>query len=213
MGLQKILPRSVRMAFLYVKSKKIAASNNLTREAKITAIRKKEKGWIVTPSDILKGDGEQDRAIAVGLKDLAKIYISLEAPDDALRCLYVVEKEFPKILKRKKHTEAITETFIFSMLYKGIAYAQKGIVNLCQTQFDQLNLKLNNLISEDPSSSRLQELYNYCNNRIFYTYLSIAEKYPDQEQLAYRTCLNQLKSFDERDPNNEIIQDLINRFS
>lgn len=213
MCLQKIFPRSIRMAFLYAKSKKIAANKSLDREKKIEAIHKKEKSWIGTPIDILKGVGEQDAAIAIGFKDMAKIFTSLDAPNDALRYLDVLEKSFPAIVEFKKQNEAIYEAYVFSMLYRGIAYAQKGQIDKCQKQFDLLNKTLNESISADPSNSRIQDVYGYCNKHIFDTYMSIANNYSDLKQQAYRACLNQFKEFDSRDPDNEQIQDFISRFT
>lgn len=213
MGLLKILPRSIRMAFLYAKSKKIAADKSLSREKRVEAIRKKEKSWIGTPNDILKGTGEQDAAIAIGFRDMAKIYTSLEAPDDALRFLDAVEISFPAIVEYKKQNETVYEAYLFSMLYRGIAYAQKGQIEKCQKQFDLLNKNLNDAICVDPSNSRVQDVYHYCNKQIFSAYMSIADKYSDLKQQAYRTCLNQFKEFDGRDPNNEQIQDFISRFT
>lgn len=210
MGLQKLLPRSIRMAYLYVKSKKIATDKQLTRTQKIAAIHKKEQAWLSNLSDMFKGVGKQDVAVAVGMKDMANIYTSLESPDDALRFLNVMDTNFPQIVKHNWNNEFVFNTYIYSIYYKGKAYAQKGMIEECRNQFDKLNLNLNKFITEDPSNSSLQEMYTYLNNQIYNNYIDIAEKYTHAQQIAYKTCLNQFKIFDSRDPGNEQIQDIIN---
>ena len=124
-----------------------------------------------------------------------------------------VENVFPIILEKKSQSVAILEGFLFSLYHRGNAYAQKGQVDLCAQQFDRLNLTLNEQISNNPANARLQDAYKYFNKQIFNTYINIAENYPNQKQEVYRICLNQLKTFDKRDPGNEQIQGYIGRFS
>ena len=213
MGLNKLLPRSIRMALFYAKAKKLVANNSFSREEKIERIHKLEKSWIGDITGIIRGTGEQDAAIVIGCKDVASIYLQLQAPDDALRYLNAVENVFPLILEIKSQSEAILEGFLFSLYHRGNAYAQKGQVDLCAQQFDRLNLTLNEQISNNPANARLQDVYKYFNKQIFNTYINIAENYPNQKQEVYRICLNQLKTFDKRDPGNEQIQGYIGRFS
>ena len=210
MGLQNLLPRSIRMAFLYVKSKKILADAQMSRTQKIAAIRKKEQAWMSNLSNMLKGINKQDIAVTVGMKDLAKIYTSLESPDDALRFINVLDNHIHQLVEYKGDNEFVFNTYNYYFYYKGKAYAQKGMIEECQKQFDILNLKLNESIAKDPSKSSLQEMYNHLNTQIYNNYIDIAEKFTNIQLSAYKTCLDQFKTFDRRDPGNEQIQDMIN---
>lgn len=211
MGLQNLLPRSIRMACLYVKSKKIIADTQMSRAQKIAAIRKKEQAWTSNLSNMLKGTNKQDVAVAVGMKDLAKIYTSLESPDDALRFINVLGNHLHQIVEHKGDNEFVFNTYIYYFYYKGKAYAQKGMIEECQKQFDILNLKLNESIAKDPSRSSLQEMYTYLNIQIYNNYINIAQRFTNIQLPAYKTCLDQFKTFDRRDPGNEQIQDIINK--
>ena len=106
--------------------------------------------------------------------------------------------------------ERCNEPAVWSQLAK--AQLQKGMVKECEKEFDTANIKLNDAIREDPSNPKLQDLYRYLTKQIFYNYIDIADTYPELKQTAYRTCYNQLKIFDQRDPGNEQIQDYISRF-
>jgi hypothetical protein len=198
------------MAFLYVKSKKILADAQMSRTQKIAAIRKKEQAWMSNLSNMLKGINKQDIAVTVGMKDLAKIYTSLESPDDALRFINVLDNHIHQLVEYKGDNEFVFNTYIYYFYYKGKAYAQKGMIEECQKQFDILNLKLNESIAKDPSKSSLQEMYNHLNIQIYNNYIDIAEKFTNIQLSAYKTCLDQFKTFDRRDPGNEQIQDMIN---
>ena len=211
MGLLKILPRSIRVALFYVKAKKISSNKAISHQVKLDSIHKKEKSWIGNVSEIIKGTGEQDVAIVIGLKDIASIYIQMEAPDDALRYLNTIEDYFPRILERKAHVESFYEAFLFSFLHRGKAYALKGNIVSCYDQFDFLNCKINERITTDPSNSRLHNLYKHINSQVYRTYMNLANKYPEKEQIVFQTCLSQFKVFDERDPGNEQIQDYIEK--
>ena len=186
MGLNKLLPRTIRMVLFYVKANKLVANNSFSREEKIERIHKLEKSWIGDITGIIRGTGKQDAAIVIGCKDVASIYLQLQAPDDALRYLNAVENVFPLILEKKSQSEAILEGFLFSLYHRGNAYAQKGQVDLCAQQFDRLNLTLNEQISNNPANARLQDVYKYFNKQIFNTYINIAENYPNQKQGVYR---------------------------
>ena len=212
MGLQKLLPRSIRMVFFYVKSKKIAANNQLSREQKIAAIHKKESGWVGDISRMLKGYGFQDTAIVIGMKDMAYIYVSLQSPDDALRYIDAAEPYFPELLKRKSNSEILFHSNFLAAYYKGKAYTQKGMIDKSYMQFDQLNIDLNESIAKDPSNSTLQELYGYINNQIYKDYARIFCHFSDSPLLQFTISdivEKQLRTFEERDPGNSQIEKLI----
>lgn len=212
MGLIKLFPRSIRMALYYVKSKKVSVNKSISREAKIEAVHKLEKKWIGNVFEVLRGTKEQDVAIAIGVKDMAKIFVKLDAPDDALNYLNSVEDIFPVLLDIKNNNSSVFEAYIFSLFLRGNAYALKGLIDECYNQFDLVNVKLNEQMASEPSNSRLQSMNNYLTEQMFDVYLILADKFPEKRQPAYRACLNQLKVFLERDPGNDIIQDLIDRF-
>ena len=213
MGLQKLLPRSIRVASCYVKCTKTKANKQLSREQKLNAILKIENAWLGDLTKLFKGEGIQDGAIAVGMKDMAAIYTSLNAPDDAIRFLNEALGHFPRIVAERPTDQTMFISYMLAIYYKGKAYSQKGMVEACEKEYDDVNLKLNTAIANDPSNSRLQELYGYLNKQIFYDYIAIADNFQDRKQNAYRTCFNQLKTFEQRDPGNSQLLDYIDRFN
>ena len=75
-------------------------------------------------------------------------------------------------------------------------------------QIDDLFLKLH----EKYSITEYVEI-STCNRKEYYiynNYIDIAEKFTNIQLSAYKTCLDQFKTFDRRDPGNEQIQDMIN---
>lgn len=212
MGLIKLLPRSLSMALFYMRAKKVAARNTLTNEEKIKKIHRLENSCIDDITEIIHGSSEQDVAIAIGLKDMSKIYLQLNEPDEALRYLSVVENVFPTFVKMKSDKESIFEGFLFSLFYRGRAYAMKGNVEQCAEQFDLLNKEVNERISKDPSNSRLVDVYVFFNSKFFNTMIEIPKDHPAKKQEAYNTCLRFLKIFETRDPGNEQLLDYIGRF-
>lgn len=213
MGLKKMLPRAFRMAYCYTKCDRISTDEQISRDQKLKSIYRMEESWLGDLGKMFKGNGLMDAALAVGMKDMERIYTTLESPDDALRFAEVVLSHFPQILVDRPDDKTMFQSYIFAIYYKGKAYAQKGMVKECEKEFDTVNIKLNDGIQEDPSNPKLQDLYRYLTKQIFYDYIDIAKTYPELKQTAYRTCYSQLKTFDQRDPGNEQIQDYINRFN
>lgn len=212
MGLKKLLPRAFRMAYCYTKCDRISEDEQISREQKLKSIHKLEESWLGNLAKMFKGEGLIDAAIAVGMKDMERIYTSLNSPDDALRFAEVAISHFPRIIVERPDDKTMFSSYVLAIYYKGKAYAQKGMVKECEKEFDTANIKLNDAIREDPSNPKLQDLYRYLTKQIFYNYIDIADTYPELKQTAYRTCYDQLKIFDQRDPGNEQIQDYISRF-
>ena len=212
MGLKKLLPRAFRMAYCYIKCDRISTDDQMSRDQKLKAIHRMEESWLGDLARMFKGNGMIDAALAIGMKDMERIYTSLNSPDDALRFAEVVLRHFPRILIERPEDKTMFQSYILAIYYKGKAYAQKGMVKECEKEFDTVNIKLNDAIEEDPSNPKLQDLYRYMTQEIFYNYIDIADTYPELKQTAYRTCYDQLKTFDQRDPGNEQIQDYIGRF-
>lgn len=211
MGIIKLFPRSIRMAIFYAKSKKIVALYADNNNVALTEIINLEKK-IIGGTSIFKGSNRQDEAIAIGMKDMAKIFIEVNSPDNALRYLESIEKDYEKMISEQKENESLFEGYAFVLFYFGKAYAQKGMIDNCNIWFDKLNIVLNSKMSESPSNSRLCDIYRYMNKRLFNVYLRFAEDYPEKAQEVYCSCLQLLKKFEERDPGNEQLNELIQYF-
>lgn len=219
MGLIDILPVSMRAALLYAKSAKVAKSDKSNGE-KLELIRKKENFWKgksgFCPEKIGK---EQAIAVSIGLKDLANIYNSINSPDDALRCLNAIGNTLTDSLNSLPNNEqtahkrqSIYENQVWAWLHEATAYAKKNNVDKCRELLDKINVSINKRIESEPANKRLADFCDYTVSQTFDLFINLAKEFPDNQQKAYQTCLSLLKTFKERDPGNETVQEYIERF-
>jgi hypothetical protein len=219
MGLIDILPVSMRAALLFAKSAKIAKTD-ITNKEKLEMIRKKENFWKgkygFNPE---KTGKEQAIAVSIGLTDLAKIYNSIDSPDDALRCLDTIGNTLTDSLNSLPNTEqtahkrqSIYENQIWAWLYEAMAYAKKNNTEKCRELLDRINVSINKKIESEPANKRLVDFCAYTVSQTFDIFINLAKDFPESQQKAYHTCLSLLKAFKERDPGNETVQEYIERF-
>lgn len=221
MGLfSKVLPMSVRLAFLYKESTAIAKDDSLSPQQKLEKIHEKEVKWSGKEGFNPKAVGNvQAPAICIGLKDMAGIFVKLNSPDDALRYINTIGTSFAEILNELPVTaenagkrQRIFEGLVFCWEHEANAYAQKNDIERVRLIYSKINQYMLATIEEDPSNKRINDLYNHMNYQTFNTFINMANAFPATKQEAYLTCLRLLKSFDHRDPGNDILQDLIGRF-
>lgn len=216
----KVLPKSVCLALLYKESTTIAKDDRLSAQQKLEKIHEKEVKWGGQEGFNPKSVGKiQAPAICIGLKDMAGIFVKLNSPDDALRCINAIGTSLADILndipvtaEKARKRQHIFEGLIFSWANEANAYAQKNDIERVRLIYSKINQYMLATIEEDPSNKRLNDLYNHMNYQTFNTFVNMADTFPTTKQEAYYTCLKLLKSFDRRDPDNDILQDLIGRF-
>lgn len=220
MGLIDIVPVSIRLAFLYSKAGKIAKQEGMSNEEKLQKIYCLENYWKgksgFNPMSV--GEG-QAPAICIGKKDMARIFTSLHSPDDALRYVDGLGNLLMDILNRIPDNEqnankrdSVYEAQIFAWYYEAVSYAQKNDAERSRLLFNKINQNMLVTIESNPSNKRLNDVYHYMINETFNTFIDMANEFPAQKQEVYKALLNLLKTFDQRDPGNEHITDLISRF-
>lgn len=220
MGLIDIIPSSLRIGFLYIASNKIAKKEGKTDQEKLQMIHRKEKFWQGKTGFIPSGEGEVNSpALCVGMRDMARIYTQLHSPDDALRYINGIGNRLMNNLnslpndERHAHKkQSLYEAQVFAWYYEAVAYAQKNELNRAKSVFDNMNQNLLKSIEREPSNTRLHDVYEHMNEMTFRTFINMAKEYPTHKQDIYRTCLDLLKTYDQRDPGNDHINDLIGRF-
>lgn len=220
MGFIDILPSSIRIALLYVGSSKIAKKDGKSNKEKLQLILKKEKFWQGTKGFVPTGKGEVNSpALCIGMRDMAGIFVKLHSPDDALRYLNGIGGKLMTNLNNlpndKQHAhkrQSIYEAQIFAWLHEATAYAQKNDVNRVKGAFDKMNQNLLSAIESDPSNKRLHDIYLYMIESTFNTFIDMAKEYSANKQNIYRTCLDLLMTYNQRDPGNDMINEFIGRF-
>lgn len=220
MGIIDMIPMSIRMLLLYVNSKKVTKRQNMSEAQKLEAIRRKESFWKGNEGFAPTTVGEiQSPAVAIGMRDMASIYCSLHAPNDALRHLNAIGtslmdnyNSLPNDQQHAHKRQSIYEAQIFAWLHEADAYAQLKNTDRVRLLFDKINQTQLASIESDPSNKRLHDFYHQCIQQAFDTFIGMANSNPDIKQNIYQTCLKLLKTFDRRDPGNDTITELIERF-
>lgn len=220
MGIIDVLPMSIRIALLYSKAAKIAKTDK-SHDEKLKLIRKKENFWKGKSGFHPEIVGaKQSLYVSIGLKDMAKIYNSIQAPNNAIRCVNTIGNSLIDYLKalpkdesfsRKRHLAF--ESQVWAWLHKATAYAMKNTIDKCRELLDNTNQAINTQIELEPANKRLADIYDYTISRTYSTFLQIADDFPNNALKARLTCLYLLQKFQNRDPNNDLIQEYINQFT
>lgn len=220
MGLIDMIPVSVRLGSLYVKARKIAEAGDKSNEEKLQQIYRLERHWSGKSGfDPTTVGHLQAPAIYIGKKDMARIFTSLHAPDDALRYADGLGDQIMDFLSRMPDDKdganrraSVYEAQVFAWYYEAVAHAQKNDIERTRLLFSKINQNMLATIEADPANKRLNDVYHYMINETFETFVSYIDMYPDNKQQALRLLLNLLKTFDRRDPGNELIAELMGRY-
>ena len=210
----KLFPKTIRLAFLYVKATKITKNKNLSEKEQLAAIYVMEKkcGGRLYLTEVASKSSLFSLTRAIGKKDMGRIFTSLNSPVDAFAYLEpaLCDINFIKLEGKEKH---IAENKVLILLYTGIAYTLSGKIMEGKNSFDLLNEFINEEIRKHPSDKRLNDLYRFCNRSIYNAFIDMTENYPKLENEIVNTCYKLLEVFESRDPGNEQIQNYIDRFN
>ena len=167
MALVDLLPNLVRMSKLYVNAKKVFDSNKNAGEA-LVEIRKIEKHWSGSSGFPVKTyEPLTAIGVSIGLIDVAKMYIELDAPDDALRCLMDVDdalynsmQKLPQTEHNRSRIETAFQKLIFARAYMAKALAQKREYIKCVELLKDAINEANYLAGNNPSIKFFQDVYD-----------------------------------------------------
>lgn len=209
----KFFPKTMRLAMFYAKALRVSKNKALDKSEKISAIRSLEKKCGGQSYLTLKANKATLYTLtrAIGKKDIGRVYVSIESPENAFPYLESALYDF-NFIKLEGKEKTIVENKSLVLMYLGMANALLGEIDKTIERFDELNSYLNDEICKDPSNDRLANLYHYCIQTTFDSTLKMAKQFPTKQQDIYRGLLNLLKEFDQRDPGNETILECISRF-
>lgn len=213
MALVDLLPDLVRMSKLYVNAKKVFDSNKNAGEA-LVEIRKIEKHWSGSSGFPVK-NAEPLTAIGVciGLIDVAKMYIDLDAPDDALRCLMDVDdalweslQKLPQTMQNKSRIDTAFQNIIFARAYMAKAHAQKKDYNTCVVLLEDAMNMANHMAVHNPSVKFFQDVYDDSILLSYKVYSYLKEKHPNNKSSYVKLFKEAYATMLKDDPGNSRLE-------
>ena len=188
MALIDLLPSLVRMSKLYVNAKKVFDSNKNAGDA-LVEIRKIEKHWSGSSGFPVKTyEPLTAIGVCIGFIDVAKMYIELDAPDDALRCLMDVDdalweslQKLPQTMQNKSRIDTAFQNIIFARAYMAKAHAQKKDYEICVELLEGAIDMANKMAVHNPSVQFFQDLYDDSILLSYKVYSYLKEKHPNNK--------------------------------
>ncbi len=207
------MPRSVRIASLYVKSKGVISSKSMSDADKLSSIYKLEKGVGGREKLLVYLESITTVTLAevVGQKDMGRIFVELGSAQDALEYLDCVLNNLNGRELNGKEMQ-ILECRAIAMILSIQAHATLGSVQSCVELSDKLNVYMNAAVVKNPSNKRIYSLYEYANDKVFSAFVLISQKYSDLIKEVRSSGKVLFAKFVDRDTCNEDLKDYHSKF-
>lgn len=213
MALVDLLPNLVRMSKLYVNAKKVFNSNKNAGE-KLVEIKKIEKHWSGSSGFPVKTyEPLTAIGVCIGFIDVAKMYIELDAPDDALRCLMDVDdalweslQKLPQTMQNKSRIDTAFQNIIFARAYMAKAHAQKKDYEICVDLLENAMNMANHMAVHNPSVKFFQDVYDDSILLSYKVYSYLKEKHPNNKSSYVKLFKEAYATMLKDDPGNSRLE-------
>ena len=213
MALIDLLPSLVRMSKLYVNAKKVFDSNKNAGDA-LVEIRKIEKHWSGSSGFPLK-TYEPLEAIGASnvLIDLAKMYLELDAPDDAMRCLMGIDDALFNFMQKlgqtipdKSKIATAFENLILAKQYRAKAVAQKKDYDTCVELLKEAINMSNHMLVHHPSVQFFQDIYEDSIVFSYKVYSYLREHHSNDKSSYVKLFKDAYATILKNDPGNNLLE-------